>query len=201
MSLGKFDPYSPGTGANTLSKSHGSPRPPVYSALLNRSNGRPNNPYEGTGSKIEVESEAYLRQFVHIDRHPNGGASMVQMYQEEFDHLPSEQVEKLAHVFFQEVFSEETEGIPKHVIGIVHNAASYMPEIVGYMALTHPDLTVRIGHMRKSEIESVRMEEYASRVQTSYSHGTFRCGPLLQLSIVGQVSEESGGYFPEFLGE
>ena len=200
MSLGKFDPYSPGSGANTPSKSHGSPLPLVYSGVLDRTNGRP-NPHQSTGSKIEVESEAYFRQFVHVDRHPNGGASMVQMYQEEFDHLPSEQVEKLAHVFFQEVFSEEAEGIPKHVIGIVHSAASYMPEIVGYMALTHPDLTVRTGHMRKSEIESVRMEEYASRVQTSYSHGTFRCGPLLQLSIVGQVSEESGGYFPEFLGE
>lgn len=201
MSLGKFDPYSPGSGANTPSKSHGSPFPSVYSGVLDRSNGRPNPHHQSTGSKIEVESEAYFRQFVHVDRHPNGGASMVQMYQEEFDHLPSEQVEKLAHLFFQEVFSEETEGIPKHVIGIVHSAASYMPEIIGYMALTHPDLTVRTGHMRKSEIESVRMEEYASRVQASYSHGTFRCGPLLQLSIVGQVSEESGGYFPEFLGE
>lgn len=201
MSLGKFDPYSPGSGANTPSKSHGSPFPSVYSGVLDRSNGRPTPHNQSTGGKIEVESEAYFRQFVHIDRHPNGGASMVQMYQEEFDHLPSEQVEKLAHLFFQEVFSEETEGIPKHVIGIVHSAASYMPEIIGYMALTHPDLTVRTGHMRKSEIESVRMEEYASRVQASYSHGTFRCGPLLQLSIVGQVSEESGGYFPEFLGE
>ena len=56
--------------------------------------------------EFEVESEAYFRQFVYIDRHPNGGAKMVQMYQEEFDHLPSEQVEKLAHVFFQEVLQK-----------------------------------------------------------------------------------------------
>ncbi len=45
------------------------------------------------------------------------------------------------------------------------------------------------------------MEEYGERVEASYSRGTIRCGPLLQISLVGQVAEESGGYFPEFLGQ
>lgn len=45
------------------------------------------------------------------------------------------------------------------------------------------------------------MEEYGERAEAGYSHGTLRCGPLLQISVVGQVSEESGGYFPEFLGQ
>ena len=44
------------------------------------------------------------------------------------------------------------------------------------------------------------MEDYSRRVQESYCSGTFRHGPLLQLSMVGQFSEESGGYFPELLG-
>ena len=45
------------------------------------------------------------------------------------------------------------------------------------------------------------MEEYGERAEAGYSQGTLRCGPLLQISMVGQVSEESGGYFPEFLGQ
>jgi len=36
-------------------------------------------------------------------------------------------------------------------------------------------------------------------VYENYSSGTFRCGPLHQLSLVGTVHEESGDYFPEFL--
>ena len=143
----------------------------------------------------------YYRQFIHIDKHPNGGASVVRMDQEEFKHLSSNQVLELSEMFFQETFTEEPHGVARHVMGIVHNAASYMPEIVNYLATCHPELVVKSGHLRKSEIETVKMEEYAARVEANYCRGTFRCGPLLQISMVGQVSEESGGYFPEFLGE
>lgn len=33
----------------------------------------------------------------------------------------------------------------------------------------------------------------------TYSAGTFRCGPLHQISLVGTVHEEVGGYFPDML--
>ena len=59
-----------------------------------------------------------------------------------------------------------------------------------------------MGHLlRKAEVETTTTAAYAAKVKESYSHGTYRCGPLLQLSLVGQVSEEAGRYFPEFLGE
>ena len=144
--------------------------------------------------------EDRLRQLIHIDRHPNGGASMVHMYQEEINRLPKEQVEELARMYFKEVFVEDN-GCARHVMGIVHGAAEGIPEVVSYLALYHPELVVKVGHLRKSEIETVKMEEYAARVKANYSMGTFRCGPMMHLSLVGQVSEESGGYFPEFLGE
>lgn len=38
-----------------------------------------------------------------------------------------------------------------------------------------------------------------SQVQQSYSAGTFRSGPLHQISLVGTVHEEVGGYFPDML--
>lgn len=33
----------------------------------------------------------------------------------------------------------------------------------------------------------------------TYNGGTFRHGPLHQISLVGTVTEEVGGYFPKFL--
>ncbi|PNJ58316.1 RSBN1L isoform 2 [Pongo abelii] len=33
----------------------------------------------------------------------------------------------------------------------------------------------------------------------TYSHGTYRAGPMRQISLVGAVDEEVGDYFPEFL--
>ena len=145
-----------------------------------------------------------LTNLIHVETHANGGASVVHMYQEELAHLGKDEKHRLAINFFNEVMKEKPKGVAQHVMGIVHNAATYMPELVQHLALYKPDLAVKIGrlsHLSKNEIETVKMEEYLEKVQTSYSHGTFRYGPLMQLSIVGQVSEESGGYFPEFLGE
>lgn len=151
---------------------------------------------EGVSSASDL-----FHNFVHVEQHPNGGATVVCMNHSEFSHLPSGDVRRLAELFFREVFREQSEGVPAHVMGIVHNAVSYLPEMVGYLAETRPDLVVKSGHLRKSEIESVRMEEFASRVTASYCQGTFRSGPLQQLSLVGQVAEEAGGFFPDLLGE
>lgn len=37
------------------------------------------------------------------------------------------------------------------------------------------------------------------KVYKTYNGGTFRHGPLHQISLVGTVTEEVGGYFPKFL--
>lgn len=200
MSIGRFESPSPGMTRTTIGE------PKVHGNGFLDSDHRIRS---STSSKTretpifmskDKESE-YFHQFVHIERHANGGASLVHMYQEEFAHLPPEQAEKLAHVFFQEVFCEKPRGVARHVMGIVHNAAAYLPEMVSYLATNHPDMIIKSGFLRKSEIETVKMEEYAERVEGSYAQGTFRCGPMLQVSLVGQVSEESGGYLPDCLGE
>ena len=36
-------------------------------------------------------------------------------------------------------------------------------------------------------------------MKRTYSHGTYRAGPMRQISLVGAVDEEVGDYFPEFL--
>lgn len=37
------------------------------------------------------------------------------------------------------------------------------------------------------------------QVKRTYFHGTYRAGPMRQISLVGAVDEEVGDYFPEFL--
>lgn len=36
-------------------------------------------------------------------------------------------------------------------------------------------------------------------MRRTYSNGTYRAGPMRQISLVGAVDEEVGNYFPEFL--
>lgn len=43
------------------------------------------------------------------------------------------------------------------------------------------------------------MSPYVLQVYKTYNGGTFRHGPLHQISLVGTVTEEVGGYFPKFL--
>ena len=47
----------------------------------------------------------------------------------------------------REVFRETSDGVPAHVMGIVHGAVSYLPELVQYLAAMHPDLTVKAGEL------------------------------------------------------
>ncbi|XP_045598000.2 lysine-specific demethylase 9 isoform X1 [Procambarus clarkii] len=141
--------------------------------------------------------------YMHIETYPNGDATVVHMYQEEIDALSTEQQEELATEFLEVVFSEDDSGYAHHVCGIVHNAARYMPDLLDYMAEYHPNLIVKagvIGHIgRNSDLETYTMEKYKAEVYRTYSNGTFRTGPLHQVSVVGTVHEEVGGYFPNFL--
>ena len=142
-----------------------------------------------------------LSDFIHIKKHPNGGATVVYMDEEEYRHLADHHIEQLADLFLKEVFREEPKGVASHVMGVVHNAARYLPELVTYFEEMHANVTVKMGYLRKSEIETTNFAGFAEKVRTSYCNGTFRCGPLLQVSCVGQVAEEAGRYFPDFLGE
>ena len=56
---------------------------------------------EGEGKSLAIREES-LRRLIHIEEHPNGGASVVHLYQEEIDRLlPREQIKALADIFFR----------------------------------------------------------------------------------------------------
>lgn len=86
----------------------------------------------------------HLRDFIHIEKHASGGASVVHLYQSEISGLEKLHLEELARLFFDEVFGEDKRGNAHHVMGIVHKAASHLPELVGYMGMTQPDLDVKV---------------------------------------------------------
>ncbi len=85
-----------------------------------------------------------LRDYIHIEKHVRGGASIVHLYQSEISGLDKSQLDELAELFFDEVFSEDKKGNAHHVMGIVHRAVTHIPELVGYMGLTQPDLDVKV---------------------------------------------------------
>ena len=152
-------------------------------------------------SHEKFDDEDKLSKYIHTRVHPNGGGSIVYMDQSEFEHLPAQDINLLVDKFFEEVFKEDSDGCSYHVIGIVHNGAKYLPEVVKYFNDYHPDVPVKMGNLRNPEIETTTFSEFCSRVTSSYCNGTFRCGPLLQVTLVQQVSEEVGRYFPDFLGK
>ena len=53
------------------------------------------------GETLGDKESDKLERLIHIKRHPNGGASVVHLYQDDLDHLSQGQVQRLAHVFFR----------------------------------------------------------------------------------------------------
>ncbi|XP_011307146.1 uncharacterized protein [Fopius arisanus] len=151
-------------------------------------------------SKSDQLAGLKYRRFIHIETYPNGGATVVHMYQDEIDILPKEEIDELAHEFFKVVFGEDENGNAYNVMGIVHNAAAYLPDLLDHMASHYPTLTVKNGVLgRNSDIETTTMLQYKEQVYKAYNNGTVRYGPLHQISLVGTVHEEVGGYFPDLL--
>uniref|UniRef100_A0A240SY30 Round spermatid basic protein 1-like protein n=1 Tax=Lutzomyia longipalpis TaxID=7200 RepID=A0A240SY30_LUTLO len=139
-------------------------------------------------------------KFFRRETHPNGGASVVHMYQDEIEHLSPTRMAELVDEFFSVVFSEDENGFANNVMGIVHDAAAYLPDLLEHMAENYGSLTVKAGVLgRNSDIETSTMLQYHEQVVKTYSQGTVRYGPLHQISLVGKVHEEVGGYFPDLL--
>ena len=53
------------------------------------------------GERHCLEEEAGYERLIHVEEHPNGGASVVHVYQKELDHLPRGEVQSLAQAFFR----------------------------------------------------------------------------------------------------
>jgi len=163
-------------------------------------------PHRMTGSELDYELKrsrhggGKYSSLMHVETQPNGGASVLHAYDDELSALTPRELSEFVREFFRIVFDEEPVGVPHYVMGIVHNSATYLPDILEYFASAHPDMVVKRSHLGKSsDLETTTMSEYFKLVQSTYLAGTYRTGPLDHFSIVGTKAEETGGYFPEFL--
>ena len=138
-------------------------------------------------------------RYIHVEIHPNGGAPVVHAYQDEISVLSSEDRKEFVEEFLKFVFSENERGRANHVMGIVHGAATRLPDLVEYLAIKHPNLQIKKGTLGKSDIETMYISEFRNSMHSTYSAGTFRSGGLNEISIVGVKAEEVGDYFPELL--
>ena len=122
------------------------------------------------------------------------------MWHDEIQHMDESEQEKVANEFIEEAFIENEEGYARYCCAIVHNAASYLPDFLEYLGSEHSNMPVKhgiIGHAR--DLETVDMATYRNKVVETYKAGTFRMGFLDNISLVGTVAEETGGYIPDVL--
>ena len=131
-----------------------------------------------------------FRKYVHLEKYPNGGALVAHAYHSELQSLSKKERDEFADQFLELVYGETTEGVSHCVMGIVHDAASPMEDFIDYFSKKHPILTVKTGVLGKSDIETTTIEKYRESVLKNYCQGTFRWGPLMQISLVGTVHEE-----------
>lgn len=138
--------------------------------------------------------------FMRVETYPNGGGKVLHMWQDEINTLEESEIEALAKEFIEEAFIENEEGFARYCCAIVHGAASYLPDFLEYLGDQHSSMPVKhgiIGHTR--DLETTDMSNYRTKVAETYKSGTFRFGFLDNISLVGTVAEESGGYIPDVL--
>uniref|UniRef100_A0A672ZJN5 Round spermatid basic protein 1 like n=1 Tax=Sphaeramia orbicularis TaxID=375764 RepID=A0A672ZJN5_9TELE len=136
---------------------------------------------------------------IHIEQQANGGASVVHAYSEQLSCLAPADMQRFAEEFVTLSFSEDEAQAACFVMGIIHGAASYLPDFLDYFSYKFPNAPVKMEVLGKKDIETTTMVNFHSQVKRTYSQGTYRAGAMRQVSLVGAVDEEVGDYFPEFI--
>jgi hypothetical protein len=135
-----------------------------------------------------------FQSLIHIEEHPNGGASLIRTYYNDYQRLSTENAHLFVNYFFNLVYGE-TNQRARYSIGVLHDGAGYLPDLVDYFSLTYPKMIVKTSNIFNSkEVLTTTMSEYRHNLVQSYAHGTFRYGPLMSISLVGTVTgrEECG---------
>ena len=147
---------------------------------------------------ISRDERDMFDSLIECEYDANGASTYLIAYQDKVDaKLKDKQLaDKFCVYFLSQVYSENN----SHVIGIVRNSAKCIPDILSYFSDNYPQMTVKSSFLFNSnEIVTLKMSEYKRNVDASYCNGTYRYGPLLQISIVGVRNEEIGDYYPDFI--
>ncbi|MEE6522350.1 hypothetical protein FKM82_020848, partial [Ascaphus truei] len=144
-----------------------------------------------TGSKFS--------SLMHDEHQSNGGAPVLHAYMDELSFLSPMEMERFAEEFLARTFGETEKSAAYYALAIVHGAAAYLPDFLDYFAFNFPNTPVKMEILGKKDIDTTTIANFHTQVSRTYCCGTYRAGPMRQISLVGAVDEEVGDFFPEFL--
>ncbi|KAM9505288.1 lysine-specific demethylase 9-like [Salvelinus alpinus] len=180
----------PGTGPNnhyTPKGVHNHTHPPFLS------------PQDHFIRSSSLQTGTVYGRFIHEERQANGGASVLHAYADELSSLRPVEMERFTQEFLELAFSERPRGAARYALAVVHGAAAFLPDFLDYFAFNFPSTPVKMEILGKKDIETTTIANFHSQVGRTYCSGTYRAGPMRQISLVGAMAEEVGDYFPEFL--
>ncbi|XP_021325649.3 lysine-specific demethylase 9 [Danio rerio] len=146
-----------------------------------------------------LQTNTCFSRLIHEEKQPNGGASVLHAYADELSLLRPGETEKFAQEFMKLAFAEQPKGAARYALAVVHGAAAYLPDFLDYFAFNFPNTPVKVEILGKKDIETTTIANFHTQVSRTYCCGTYRAGPMRQISLVGAVDEEVGDFFPEFL--
>lgn len=106
-----------------------------------------------------------FKRLVHIEHQPNGGASVVHAYSSELSCLSPVEMQRFAEEFVGLVFSENESSAAFYVMGIVHGAATYLPDFLDYFSYNFPNSPVKMEILGKKDIETTTMSSFHAQVR------------------------------------
>lgn len=146
-----------------------------------------------------LKTESRFSRLMHEENQSNGGAPVLHAYMDELSFLSPMEMERFAEEFLEKTFNENDKNASYYALAIVHGAAAYLPDFLDYFAFNFPNTPVKMEILGKKDIETTTIANFHAQVSRTYCCGTYRAGPMRQISLVGAVDEEVGDFFPEFL--
>ncbi|KAL3102109.1 hypothetical protein niasHS_003518 [Heterodera schachtii] len=150
-------------------------------------------------NKLPKISERF-RRFIHIETHSNGGASVLRCDWRRLKHdLSSQELNEFAEEFIDLGLSELSK-VPLFVMCVVEHAIEYLEDLLEYLGTKHSNMPVKMGSLHNKQlVETIQIGHYYEKVISSYKQGTYRCGPLKEITLVGKKQEECGAYFEHLI--
>ena len=141
-------------------------------------------------------SSPEFRKYVHVETDPNGEASVLHAYQHEIAELSPDDQELFAKDFCTLCFQETNPSQADFVMGIVHGAASYMPDYLEYLSEEHPQLRVKTEVLGQRDILTMNVKEFRDQVCKTYSKES---GMYRSVLFLHKLYQENKRYLQQLL--
>lgn len=106
-----------------------------------------------------------FKQLIHVEHQPNGGASVIHAYCSELSCLSPVEMRRFAEEFVGLAFSENESSAAFYVMGVVHGAATYLPDFLDYFSYNFPNSPVKMEILGKKDIETTTMSNFHAQVR------------------------------------